>query len=304
MMPPAYRSRDSKKGLMSDQEGVSALLSLERLGAMGRIFAEAADSIDVIDPRLSQSLARGLAILESYEADNRQIGISELAERIKASRTSAHRYAATLAVLGYLEQGQERKYQLTRGVTRLGCTAMSSTSLAVQAADDMWHLAQGTGLAVNLGVLDGCDLVFLDRRYRQGSRRSKTPPTGPAHSTALGLVLLAMLPDYAQREIVDELALHQGKQTRIPSKKALRTALADIADEGRATSGDGDAGGSTEVAVPLRGADGEVRAALGLSVAGSTITPEELANATRSHLISAADRISARLGYRTSASKQ
>jgi IclR family pca regulon transcriptional regulator len=298
----------AKKGLMSDHPGVSALLAPERLGSMGRIFAEAAESMDVVDPRLSQSLARGLAILECYDADNRLLGIAELAERLNASRSTTHRYVTTLVVLGYLERGRERKYQLTRGVTRLGHTAMSSTSLAAQASDDMGHLAHETGFAVNLGVLDGCDLVLVDRiagrRYRRASRRSKTQLPGPAHRTALGLMLLAMLPDYAQREIMDELALNQGAQNKITSKKALRTALADIADEELATSRDDDAAGSAEVAVPLRGADGEVRAALGLSVQGATITPDELANAMRSHLISAADRISARLGYRASANKR
>lgn len=298
----------AKKGLMSDHQGVSALLTPERLGSMGRIFAEAAESMDVVDPRLSQSLARGLAILERYDADNRLLGIAELAERINASRSTTHRYVTTLSVLGYLEQGRERKYQLTRGATQLGHTAMSSTSLAVQAADDMGHLAHETGFAVNLGMLDGCDLVLVDRiagrRYKQGSRRSRKQLPGPAHCTALGLVLLAMLPAYAQREIVDELVLDHGVQAKITSKKALRTALADIQDEELATSSGDNATGNPEIAVPLRGMDGEVQAALGLGVVGATITPEELESAMRSHLVSAADRVSARLGYRASVSKR
>lgn len=275
---------------------------------MGRIFADAAESLDVLYPQLSQSLARGLAILECYDADNRLLGISEFAKRINISPSTTHRYVTTLAVLGYLERGRGRKYQLTPGITELGLTAMSGTGLVAQASDDMGQLAYETGFVVNLGVLDGCDLVLVDRvagrRYRQRGRRSKMQPPGPAHCTALGLVLLAMLPGYVQREIVGELALGRGARTKIRSKKALRTALADIAEEELASSGDGDAAGSIEVAVPLRGADGDVRAALGLRVVGVTITPEELANAMRSHLVSAADRISARLGYRVSASRR
>lgn len=293
---------------MPDHQGASALLCSERLDSMGRIYVEAAESIDALDPRLSQSVARGLAILECFDADGRLLGISELAERIGASRSTTHRYVTTLVVLGYLERGGRRKYRLARAVTRLGHTVMSSTSLAAQASDDMGQLAHETGFAVNLGVLDGCDLVLVDRiagrRYKQGSRRSRTRPPRPAHCTALGLVLLAALPAYAQREIVDELALDRDARFALASKKALRAALAEIHDEELATSGGGDAVGGAEVAVPLRGVSGEACAALGVGVAGATIAPEELAGAVRPHLVSAADRISARLGYRASVGKR
>jgi IclR family pca regulon transcriptional regulator len=281
-----------------------SLLSPGRLGSTGQIFAEAAESLDAIGPQCSQSLARGLAILECYDADTRLLGVAELAERLDASRSTTHRYVITLVALGYLEQGRERKYQLTRGVTRLGHQAMSSMSLEVQASDEMLRLERETGLAVDLGMLDGCNLVLVNSysgyRYTRGRRRQNTPLPELAHCTALGLVLLASLPDYAQRKIVNELPLNR-RVTNIKSKKALRTILEDIAEKELATNASGDAVLSTEVAVPVRAADGEVRAALGLSAVGATITPEELADAMHPHIVSAADRISARLGYRATA---
>lgn len=114
------------------------------------------------------------------------------------------------------------------------------------------------------------------------------------------MILLATLPEYAQRAIVQEIMRDNDAPKAIKSRKALREALAAIRDEGLATSDDAYTSGVVEIAAPLRGTDGEVRAALGLSAPKARIAPDELANAMRPHLFSAADRISARLGYRGS----
>ncbi len=52
----------------------------------------------------SQSLERGLAILSSFSAERRLIGVSEVASELGLTRSTAHRYIATLARLGYLHQ--------------------------------------------------------------------------------------------------------------------------------------------------------------------------------------------------------
>ena len=52
----------------------------------------------------SQSLERGLAILSSFSTDRRLIGVSEVANELGLTRSTAHRYIATLARLGYLHQ--------------------------------------------------------------------------------------------------------------------------------------------------------------------------------------------------------
>jgi DNA-binding MarR family transcriptional regulator len=50
----------------------------------------------------SQSLERGLAILAAFTPDRPALGISELAQRLGLTRSTTHRYVATLARLGYL----------------------------------------------------------------------------------------------------------------------------------------------------------------------------------------------------------
>jgi hypothetical protein len=65
------------------------------------------------DPRLSQSLLRGLSLLTGFGPDGEARGIVELAGDLGMSPSTAHRYALTLVELGLLERcPKTRKYRL------------------------------------------------------------------------------------------------------------------------------------------------------------------------------------------------
>jgi IclR helix-turn-helix domain len=68
---------------------------------------------DSSDPRLSQSLLRGLSLLTCFGPDGEARGILELARDLGMSPSTAHRYAYTLVELGLLERcPKTRKYRL------------------------------------------------------------------------------------------------------------------------------------------------------------------------------------------------
>ncbi len=81
------------------------------------------------DPRYSQSLERGLAILACFTPPRPMLGIADLADELGMSRSTTHRYVVTLLALGYLEQETTRKYRLGLRVTDLGMSALNSTGL-------------------------------------------------------------------------------------------------------------------------------------------------------------------------------
>ena len=94
------------------------------------------------------------------------------------------------------------------------------------------------------------------------------------------------------------MKLAQRGPNTITSKNALRVELEQIREEGFAVNDQELAEGLHAIAVPVRAVSGKVVAALGLSADTSTISLEELVDALGRHLVSTADRISARLGYR------
>jgi len=256
------------------------------------------------EPRFSQSLERGLAILCCFDPEHPVLGIVDIAQELGMSRSTTHRYVITLAALGYLEQGPGRKYHLGLRVTGLGLSAMSGTGLREHAHADLEDLCQRTGFTVSLAILDGPEILLLERL--RGTRRvlHQVEPgiaAGsrlPAHCTAAGKLLLALLPEPAQRELIGELQLEKHGPNTIRSKSALRRELAQVREDGLAVDDQEFAAGLFSIAAPLRSDTGDTVAAVAITAHGKAIALADLIDALGPHLISTADRISARLGYR------
>jgi len=256
------------------------------------------------EPRYSQSLERGLAILGCFTPKRPVLGIADIADDLGMSRSTTHRYVITLVALGYLEQGASRKYRLGLRVTDLGMSALNSTGLREHAHGYLEELGQRTSYTTSLGVLDGLDVLYVDRvrSFRRGqSKIDLDLHTGsrlPAYCTSMGKLLLANLPESEQRELIGQMKLTKRGPNTITSKKTLREELDQIQEAGFAVDDQELAPELYAIAAPVRNDAREVVAAVGLAAHGSMISLEELVDALGPHLVSTADRISARLGFR------
>ena len=131
----------------------------------------------------SQSLERGLAILSTFQSARPLIGVSDLSREVGLSRSTTHRYVATLTALGYLQQDAEtRKYRLGPRVLDLGFSAINSMELRHVSAPHLQLLSDSTGHTVNMAVLDGADIVYIERcraRAASGGRSTSTSTSVP-----------------------------------------------------------------------------------------------------------------------------
>jgi IclR family pca regulon transcriptional regulator len=114
----------------------------------------------------------------------------------------------------------------------------------------------------------------------------------------MGKLLLAYLPDSQQRDVLAEIKPSKRGPKTITSKKALRAELEKVRDAGFAVDDEELAAGLYAIAAPVRNEGRDVVAAVNLAAHSSMIALEELVDALGPHLVSTADRISARLGYR------
>jgi IclR family pca regulon transcriptional regulator len=255
-------------------------------------------------PRYSQSLERGLAILGCFTSEHPVLGIADIADELGMSRSTTHRYVTTLLALGYLEQGRSRKYRLGLRVTDLGMSALNSTGLRENVHPFLEELRERTGYTIGLAVLDGTEILYVDRA-RSWRRAERETDLGlhpgsrmPAYCTAMGKVLLANLPDEVQRDLIAQLQLERNTPRTITSKQALRTELERISENGYALNDQELRPGLQAIAVPVRDESREAVAAIGIAASPEAITVAELTDALGPHLISTAARISSRLGYR------
>jgi IclR family pca regulon transcriptional regulator len=251
------------------------------------------------DPRHSQSLEWGLAILAVFTPARPLLGISEIAEEVGMSRSTTHRYVITLVALGYLEQGASRKYRLGLRVTDLGMAALNSTDLRRHAQPYLVELRERTSYTVGLGVLDGGDVLYLDcvRSVTHGQEIDLQLGPGsrvPIYCTAVGKLLLANLPGPKQSGLISTVKRTRRGPNTITSQKALREELVETRFAGFAVSDQEFAAEILEIAAPVRNDVGEVVAAVNMAAHSSRISLEELVNGLGPQLLGTAERISAR----------
>lgn len=232
------------------------------------------------------------------------LGIADIADELGMSRSTTHRYVITLVALGYLEQGASRKYRLGLKVTDLGMAALNSTGLPEHAHLYLEELRQRTSYTVTLGVLDETDVVCVDRvhTFRRGNDHVDLglhPGSRlPAYCTAIGKLLLANLPEPEQDDLLVKMKLAKRGPNTITNKKALRDELDAVLDAEFAVDDEELAADLCAIAAPVRNEARDVVAALNLEADSSLISLDEMVDALGPHLVSTADRISARLGYR------
>ena len=253
----------------------------------------------------SQSLERGLAILSSFRDGRALVGISDLGRELGLSRSTAHRYVATLAALGYLQQdAPTKKYRLGPRVLDLGFSAINSMELREVAAPHLRDLSDSTGFTVNMAILDDLDIVYVER-VRSGQARQREIDLNlhvgarlPAYCTSLGKVLLAYLPADDQRNRLARTTFTRRGPNTLTTRAAFATELRKIRSQGFSINNEELAYGLRSIAAPILSHDGTAAAAINLAVHSTMLTLSELVARWTPALKQTAAEISARLGYR------
>lgn len=258
--------------------------------------------------RTSQSLERGLAILSSFSSGRQLIGTSEIARELGLTRSTAHRYIATLSRLGYLQQdGVTRRYGLGPRVLDLGFTAINSMELRHVAAPQLRRLCDETGHTVNMAILDETDIVYVERVRASRGRQNEIDldlhvgSRLPAYCTSLGKVLLAYLPPERRDEILDAVLLARRGPNTITSRRELMAELERVRAAGMAVNNEELAYGLRSIAVPVLAASGEAVAAVNLAAHSAMASIDDLVERLGPTMQRAAAEISAQLGYRPAA---
>ncbi len=252
--------------------------------------------------RYSQSLQRGLAVLGCFTAKQPLLGVAQIAQQLEMSRATAHRYLTTLTKLGYLEQDSSRKYRLGHGVADLGQAAMNAMGLPAHAHSHMARLARRTGHTVELSVLDGTEILIVDRIARTHSLEGgeADPRIGahqPTHCTSAGKVLLAGLAQARLGRLLDRAPLQAHGPRAITDRAALEAELRRVRVDGFALAEEESAAGARAIAAPVHGEAGETLAALTLVGHDPLLDTEEMLERFGGLLLGTAELISRRLGW-------
>lgn len=216
---------------------------------------------------------------------------------VELSGPSTYYLVATLVDEGLVHRDARGKYALGMGAFELGVTARAVARLTRAARPELDRLAAFTHEVVLLAVLDGDDVVYIDRGQAR-ERFAVEAEVGKrvaAHPTASGKLLIA----YAAAQVQDRALrgpLVRRTDRTITSPEALRREFGRIRRRGYSVSWEEGEQGLNSLALPVRDGDGQVVAALNLTAPTSRLTRRSLPQHRRA-LATSASRVSAGLGF-------
>lgn len=224
-----------------------------------------------------EALAKGIAILEAFDATHSEMTLSEVARRVSISPAAARRGLITLIELGYVGQRGTRFF-LKPKVMALGSCFYFATRIDEIILPDLRALVEKFGDASSVGTLNETNVLYVAHYSQQRARRASAVAGAsyPAFATSIGRVLLADMSDAELDDWLDVLDPVPLTSRTITDKDALRIEILRVRDKGYATTVDQLDYGITAIAVPIVNEAGRVVAALNSSGYSGLITPETL----------------------------
>ena len=251
-----------------------------------------------------ESLFRGLSILSALSESPHPLNLTELSSQLRLSKSTIQRLTFTLQHLGYIERDEEtKKYRLGRKVLSLGLSMMRNLDIRRVALPYLEEASKEIGENVNLAIMDGMEIVYLERIKTQqilnvnlqvGSRL-------PVYSTSMGKVMLAFLPQDRLEEVLGKIVFQPLTPYTITNKEHLRKELKKIRKRGFAVNNEELSLGLRSVAAPVRNFEGEVIAAVNTGVLSIRVSLKKLETELAKKMIETADKISLALGFKADA---
>jgi IclR family transcriptional regulator, pca regulon regulatory protein len=245
-----------------------------------------------------QSLERGLAVIQSFDAEHPRLTLSEVAARTGLTRATARRLLLTLGELGYVST-TGRQFSLTPRILDIGYAYLSSLNVQQIAQPYLEALSERVHESVSVTVLDGPDIVYV---ARVPTKRIMTISLGlgsrlPAYCTSMGRVLLAELrPDELDAALPASLERHT--EHTVATLPELAVVLKQVRAQGWAVVDQELEMGLRSVAAPLRDASGRAVAAMNISTQVARTTAEQIHEELVPVLVATATQISEALAKR------
>ena len=245
------------------------------------------------------SVRNAARLLKEFSTGTREIGVTELSRRLGIGKSTAHRLLHTLAEERLLERDPTTgAYRLGLAIYELGNAVSMHTDLHEACTPVLDDLRNATRETVQVAVLDGREVVYVERRESPHTLRlfGRIGHRNAAHCTSTGKVLLAWLPAHALRELLEGWDLPAHTPYTITDRAALLSQLEDVRRRGWALQINETEMGAGAIAAPVRNGLGEVVAAV--SVAGPIQRVQGDSLQRMAHLtVEAAGTISRRLGF-------
>lgn len=257
--------------------------------------------------RMVKSAARVADVLNLLGEGGSDMTAAEIAKRLQLPKSSAHGLLNTLLDKGIVTRDRRGNFSLSVRLLTLATKAFDVFDVRQVARPVMVQLSNELHLTCSLAVLDGGDVVYIEK-VQDNSRPVQLVTyvggTLPAHTTALGKVLVAELPAEARDTWLDQQDYQRLTARTIGDRSEMQAAMDRYLADGYSSDENESHDGVTCLAAPIFDHTGTCVAALsvtGLNLPGTAVLSEAGGPATVGRRVRAtADSISALLGYQVS----
>lgn len=228
---------------------------------------------------LVNSLTKGLRVLEAFTAERPELTLSEVGALAKLDPGTAFRMLNTLVMAGYVSRiPDSKRFRLTLKVTDLGLHAIGRADLREIARPILRSLVGEVNEAASLGVLDGADILYIER-VRAGITRIgvdiRIGTTIPAFWSTIGEAMLAYLPPHELARIL-AVTPRPGVFPHKPmNKDEIMRSLQSVRANGYALRDSYFGSGLRVLAVPVLDSDDYPVAALSVAVPQIQLSVDE-----------------------------
>jgi DNA-binding IclR family transcriptional regulator len=224
-------------------------------------------------------LGKAFSILDVLAREAKPVSAPDLCAELGLNRQTVHRLLKQLESLGFVQRHPDReRFMIGSAFTKLALRAISAPSAGSLRRAVMEELVAVVRETCNVGVLDGHEVVYIDRVECDWPLRAQLQPGSrlPAYCTAIGKLLLAQLPPGKLRQYLQAVALKPLTPNTITDPDRFIEAMKAIRNDGYSINNQEDSVGLLAIAVPIFNEKGAIAA--GLAVHGPEVRlPKERA---------------------------
>ncbi len=246
----------------------------------------------------SSTIQRAIDVLNLFK-DNTKMTFTEMQEKLGFNKSTLFRVLYTLEQNKYLYRNKHGMYELGLNVFILGNQVSQASKLKKVTASYLQELCHETGLTIHTGIIDGLDIIIVDKYNPPTSINmvSRIGGSVPAHCTGQGKTLLA----YSPRSLVERIVNHRGlkgyTENTITTLDDLFSELERIRERGYTIDNSEHEEHIRCVAVPVLNQNNVIEAAISMTGLSIYLPDQQSIDKYAQMLLDARDNIVKELGY-------
>ncbi|MCK4354681.1 MAG: IclR family transcriptional regulator [Dehalococcoidia bacterium] len=222
-----------------------------------------------------KSIVKAFRLMELLVTKN-EFQLAELCQLLQSPKTTIHRMLLTLESLGYVQQNPKSLgYMASIKIFDLGGKVVQNLNFIEIARPLMIGLSEKSGETINLGVLDGLDIICIDKIESKYHLKLDQPigSRAKAYDTAMGKAILAYLSEEERARLFSKYSISPSASKSLKTVSAIEEDLQTVREQGYSVDDEEYIIGVRCVGAPIFDHNSKVVA--GLSIAGPALRIKE-----------------------------